>query len=263
MDSRLTRQQLPYNVNENIDTLSLDPESTNTDLDSLIDVRSTFDPSIPIQITDDLQHLIPLNLGLKENMENDMIEQYIENRYADEISQIQPDPSSSTVPLATTETNTETNINTAQDAAPTTNVVCNTNSTRTNRTDIKKKIKADRTSNFLTHRPIGSSPMSTRRIWMPSQLLIDSRNVEWLQVKEIEAIKINDSYIYIIQEIKNLPAHEINATQIYTPLYDTEHIFQQLKIENLKQADALRLPNHNKQLYFIKDCKVNPIPTSN
>ena len=105
--------------------------------------------------------------------------------------------------------------------------------------------------------------MSTRRIWMPTQLLQDSRNVEWLQVKEIEAIKYNDEYIYIIQEIKNLPAHEINATQIYTPVYDTEHIFQGLKIENLKQAEAVRLPNQTKQLYFVRDCKINPIPKAN
>ena len=40
-------------------------------------------------------------------------------------------------------------------------------------------------------------------------------------------------------------------------------MFQELKIENLKQAKALRLPNQMKQLYYTKECKINPIPKAN
>ena len=98
----------------------------------------------------------------------------------------------------------------------TTKKVLNIKSARTNKSEINKKIKPDRTSNFLTHRPRDSSPMSTRLIWMSTQLLINSRNVEWLQIKEIEAIKYNDEYIYIIQEIENLPAKKSMQPNLYT-----------------------------------------------
>ena len=58
--------------------------------------------------------------------------------------------------------------------------------------------------------------MSTKLTWMSTQLLINSRNVEWLQIKEIEAIKYNDEYIYIIQEIENLPAKKSIQPNLYT-----------------------------------------------
>jgi len=97
---------------------------------------------------------------------------------------------------------------------------------------------------------------------MPSQLLKDSRNVQWLQVKEIEAIHTSSGYIYIIQEIKNLPAHEVNASQVYSPIYDIDKVFQDLNITNLVQAEAIKLPI-SKQLFFVRDCIVKPIEKSN
>ena len=219
--------QLPYNVQEDVDMIR-SRNNDETSLQELTDIRTNADPSIPLQITDDLEIIMPrLRPEDDEKVETDIDGTDISDKNGENTT------SSTTTQEIVKDKETQPDQKEKM-AAEIIQLV----------QDRKMTIQDSHRHRYLKPRPIQKYEQpALDEIWRPVMILEkvkgNQRHGEVMLIQTIQAIKEGESMKFQVQDVRKLEAYEVNQCAIYDPSFEPE-------------VDFLK--------FHIKDVELKPVP---
>ena len=206
-------------------------------MSSLTDIRSNVDPSIPLQLTDDLEHLVPILEELstdKPQVADESKEKMkIEEVKEEEETLVQNPPTSFEVTKV--EKNPQVQDTSLKAVTGTAPYKLRQGGCQTQRPfmvqyvsgENKWRIKESHLDKYLNQRPLLANERHDLTIlWRPIRILDKyKRDGEVLLVQEIKVFQDGDTVSYRIVDHKFLEALQVNESSVYNPEHDTEGDF--------------------------------------